>query len=66
MKPRTGAGKGLMSWPRRKGDRRATLLATGSEVAIAMAARDQLQGLGIPTAVVSMPLLGTVRKNCGS
>ncbi len=38
-----------------EGDRRATLLATGSEVAIAMAARDQLQGLGIPTAVVSMP-----------
>lgn len=30
-------------------------MATGSEVEIAMAARDTLQGEGIPTAVVSMP-----------
>ena len=37
------------------GDRRVTLLATGSEVAIALAAREQLQARGIPTAVVSMP-----------
>jgi len=37
------------------GDRAATLLATGSEVAIALAARDQLQADGHPTAVVSMP-----------
>ena len=37
------------------GVRRVTLLSTGSEVAIAMAARDLLQGEGIPTAVVSMP-----------
>ncbi|HXP96613.1 MAG TPA: transketolase [Telmatospirillum sp.] len=35
--------------------RRATLLATGSEVAIALRARTVLQGRGIPTAVVSMP-----------
>ncbi|WP_323003435.1 transketolase [Denitromonas sp.] len=39
-----------------EGDARAvTLLATGSEVAIALAARDLLQADGIPTAVVSMP-----------
>jgi transketolase len=38
-----------------EGARRATLLATGSEVAIAMAARDLLQAEGVPTAVVSMP-----------
>ena len=37
------------------GPRAATLLATGSEVAIALAARALLQSEGIPTAVVSMP-----------
>ncbi|HYH20375.1 MAG TPA: transketolase [Azospirillum sp.] len=37
------------------GPRRATLLATGSEVAIALEARRMLQAEGIPTAVVSMP-----------
>ena len=35
--------------------RKVTLLATGSEVEIAMAARDDLQAKGVPTAVVSMP-----------
>jgi transketolase len=37
------------------GIRRATLLATGSEVAVALKARVALQNEGIPTAVVSMP-----------
>ncbi len=37
------------------GDRRVTLMATGSEVAVALAARDALQAEGIPTAVASMP-----------
>jgi transketolase len=37
------------------GPRRVTLLATGSEVALALAARDALQADGTPTAVVSMP-----------
>ncbi|SCA55757.1 transketolase 1, thiamin-binding [Candidatus Terasakiella magnetica] len=37
------------------GPRKATLIATGSEIEIAMAARDALQGDGVPTAVVSMP-----------
>ena len=37
------------------GDRKVTLMATGSEVEIAMAARDTLQADGVPTAVVSMP-----------
>ncbi|WP_291296355.1 transketolase [Elioraea sp.] len=37
------------------GARRATLLATGTEVAIALAARAMLQAEGVPTAVVSMP-----------
>jgi transketolase len=35
--------------------RRVTLIATGSEVAIALAAREKLQAMGITTAVVSMP-----------
>ncbi|MDR3439768.1 transketolase [Telmatospirillum sp.] len=37
------------------GARRATLLASGSEVAIALAAKVTLEERGIPTAVVSMP-----------
>jgi transketolase len=37
------------------GPRRVTLLATGSEVALASQARTDLQAQGIPTAVVSMP-----------
>ena len=34
---------------------RATVLATGSEVGLAMEARQTLQADGVPTAVVSMP-----------
>ena len=37
------------------GEARATLIATGSEVEIALAARKLLQSDGIPTRVVSMP-----------
>ncbi len=37
------------------GNRKATILATGSEVSIALAAREILQKEGVPTAVVSMP-----------
>ena len=37
------------------GARRATILATGSEVAIALQTRARLQADGVPTAVVSMP-----------
>jgi transketolase len=37
------------------GARRVTLLATGSEVALALSARERLQAEGIATAVVSMP-----------
>ncbi len=37
------------------GPRRVSLLATGSEVAIALAARESLEAEGIATAVVSMP-----------
>ncbi len=37
------------------GAARVTLLATGSEVSLAMEARDRLQAAGAPTSVVSMP-----------
>ena len=37
------------------GARKVTVLATGSEVSVALAARDALQADGVPTAVVSMP-----------
>jgi transketolase len=37
------------------GKRRVTLIATGSEVALALAAREQLQREGIAAAVVSLP-----------
>lgn len=39
------------------GPARATLIATGTEVALAVEARTRLQGLGIPTRVVSAPCL---------
>ncbi len=38
-----------------EGPRQATVIATGSEVAIAMAARDRLGAAGIAVAVVSLP-----------
>ena len=38
------------------GDRKVTLMATGSEIEIVMAARETLQAEGIPTAVVSLPI----------
>lgn len=37
------------------GERAATILATGSEIELALQARDTLQASGVPTAVVSMP-----------
>jgi len=37
------------------GDRKLTILGTGSELQLAVQARDVLQKQGIPTAVVSMP-----------
>jgi len=40
---------------RAEGRRQATILATGSEVSIALAARDLLQREGIGAAVVSLP-----------
>ena len=44
-----------MFWPKPRADRQVTLFATGSEVSIAMEARDTLQADGVNTAVVSVP-----------
>tara|TARA_R110000868_G_scaffold46376_13_gene153289 strand:- start:2160 stop:4034 length:1875 start_codon:yes stop_codon:yes gene_type:complete len=49
------SAKGAYVMAEADGDRKATILATGSEVEIAMAAREALQADGVPTAVVSMP-----------
>ncbi|MGB0750246.1 MAG: transketolase, partial [Magnetospiraceae bacterium] len=49
------SAKGAYVLQEADGPRKVTLLATGSEVQIAVAAREALQGEGIPTAVVSMP-----------
>ncbi len=38
-----------------EGERRLTILSTGSELHLAVEARDMLQKEGVPTAVVSMP-----------
>ena len=53
--PANLSGRGAYVLTEAAGKRRVTLLATGSEVALAMDARDILQAKGIPTAVVSMP-----------
>ncbi len=49
------SGRGGYVLAEADGDRQATILATGSEVIVAIAARDQLQDAGIGTAVVSLP-----------
>jgi transketolase len=51
------AAKGGYVLAEAEGPRRATLIATGSEVSLAMEARAQLQTKGIGAAVVSMPCL---------
>jgi transketolase len=49
------SARGAYTLAEAEGRRRAILLATGSEVQIAMAARERLQAAGIGTRVVSMP-----------
>ncbi len=49
------SAKGAYVLSEAEGERRATLLATGSEVSLAMDAQAKLQADGIPVAVVSMP-----------
>ena len=57
---RTSAGENLSArggyvLAEATGARKATIMATGSELQIAVAARDTLEKSGVPTAVVSMP-----------
>ncbi|MDA1154852.1 MAG: transketolase [Proteobacteria bacterium] len=47
--------KGAYVLAEAEGDHKATLLATGTEVSLALEARDTLQAKGIGTRVVSMP-----------
>ena len=49
------SGKGAYVLAEADGERTATVLATGSEVGVAMEGRALLQADGIPTAVVSLP-----------
>jgi transketolase len=49
------SGRGAYLLREADGPRAATILATGSEVEIALEAREALQADGVPTAVVSMP-----------
>jgi transketolase len=49
------SGRGAYVLAEANGARQVTLLATGSEVSIAMAARDALSAEGVRAAVVSMP-----------
>ena len=56
-KPRNLSAQGAYVLAEAEGKRQAVLLATGSEVSIAMAARDMLQAEGIGTRVVSVPCM---------
>ena len=50
-----GAARGGYVLAEADGDLKVIIIATGSEVQIALAARDELQAAGTPTRVVSMP-----------
>ena len=55
FQPRNRTAQGAYILAEAEGERQAILLATGSEVSVAMEARDLLQADGIGTRVVSMP-----------
>ncbi|CAO3419165.1 transketolase [Azospirillum doebereinerae] len=52
---RSARGAYVLAEAEAEGERKATILATGSEVSLAMEARKALQAEGVGTAVVSMP-----------
>ena len=56
-KPKNLSAQGAYVLAEAEGKRQAVLLATGSEVSVAMAARDLLQADGIGTRVVSVPCM---------
>jgi transketolase len=55
--PAAGARRGAYVLAETDGECQAVIIATGSEVAVALAAREQLESQGIPTRVVSAPCL---------
>ncbi len=55
LAPAVGLQRGGYVLAREQGELRAILLASGSEVALALAAREQLQQQGVGTRVVSLP-----------
>jgi transketolase len=55
--PAAGLARGGYILAEATGTPRAILIATGSEVELALGARDRLQAAGVPTRVVSMPSL---------
>ena len=55
LAPADGVAKGGYVIAEADGDTQVILIATGSELQIALAAREQLQADGAPTRVVSMP-----------
>jgi len=57
LAPASGLSRGGYVLAEAKGATKVILIATGSEVELALAARDQLQASGVPTRVVSMPSL---------
>ncbi|WGT46600.1 transketolase [Tessaracoccus lacteus] len=50
-----GVAKGAYVLSEEEGDLKVILIATGSEVPVALAAQEKLQAAGVPTRVVSMP-----------
>ncbi len=59
--PAAGLHRGAYVLSEAKGAPKALVLATGSEVALALAAQEQLEKDGVPTRVVSMPCLEAFR-----
>ncbi|HKV71141.1 MAG TPA: transketolase [Gemmatimonadales bacterium] len=57
LAPATGLSRGGYVLADAAGSLKVILIATGSEVELALAARDRLQASGVPTRVVSMPSL---------
>ena len=51
------SGRGAYVLRNANGDRQATIIASGSEIEIALSSQESLQKKGIPTAVVSAPCL---------
>ena len=56
-RPTAGVARGAYILRESDSDHRVTLIATGSEVSVALAAREILEGQGIGTRVVSAPCL---------